>query len=275
METGVNKLLEGTGEAIKTVPELYDDGLKPAVQESGKTLSLLPKTINAALVPLRKWIAEREYSLAETEKLLEIKLRNIDYNKIVTPEAYVAVPALQAISYSMDSEELRNMYANLLAKAMNVDEKDKVHPAFVELIKQMAPREALILDGIFKSPITPLIDLSVRTDKGNDNYIYNISWITCFSYDDIAVALDNLERMGLIEIPFGERYVDDQAYNPIRNTSVYKEQRKKLENMNIGKIEETKKHIKKTALANSFYEVCLKEKWCSRKLLFDGGMVNV
>ena len=112
METGVNKLLEGTGEAIKTVPELYDDGLKPAVQESGKTLSLLPKTINAALVPLRKWIAEREYSLAETEKLLEIKLRNIDYNKIVTPEAYVAVPALQAISYSMDSEELRNRPAD-------------------------------------------------------------------------------------------------------------------------------------------------------------------
>ena len=175
METGVNKLLEGTGEAIKTVPELYDDGLKPAVQESGKTLSLLPKTINAALVPLRKWIAEREYSLAETEKLLEIKLRNIDHNKIVTPEAYVAVPALQAISYSMDSEELRNMYANLLAKAMNVDEKDKVHPAFVELIKQMAPQEALILDGIFKAPLTPLIDLSVRTDKGNDNHIYNIS----------------------------------------------------------------------------------------------------
>ena len=26
MERGVNKLLEGTGEAIKTVPELYEDG---------------------------------------------------------------------------------------------------------------------------------------------------------------------------------------------------------------------------------------------------------
>lgn len=54
----------------------------------------------------------------------------------MTPEAYVAVPALQAISYSMNSEELRNMYANLLAKAIDIDEKDKVHPAFVELIKQ-------------------------------------------------------------------------------------------------------------------------------------------
>ena len=75
----------------------------------------------------------------------------------------------------MDSVELRNMYDNILVKAMNVDEKEKVDSVFVELIKQMAPREALILDGIFKSPLTPLIDLSVRTDKGNDNHIYNIS----------------------------------------------------------------------------------------------------
>ena len=238
---------------------MYDDGLKETVQESGKTLSLLPKTINAALVPLRKWIAEREYSLAETEKLLEIKLKNVEQEKIVTPEAYVAVPALQAISYSMDSEELRNMYANLLAKAMNADVKDKVHPALVELIKQMTPREAVILDGIFNSPLTPLIDLSVRIEKGNNYHIYNISWVTCFSYDEVAVALDNLERMGLIEIPFGESYIDDKVYDPIRKNSIYKEQREKLESMNIGAIEETKKHIKKTALANSFYEVCLKE----------------
>ncbi len=260
METGVNKILEEKDEVIKVASELYDDGLKPMVQESGTTLALLPKAINAALVPLRKWIAEREYSLAETEKLLEIKLRNIDHNKIVTPEAYVAVPALQAISYSMDSDELRNMYANLLAKAMDVDEKDNVHPTFVELIKQMAPREAVIFDDIFKSPLTPLIDLYVRTDKGNNYHIYNISWITGFSYNEVAVALDNLERMGLIEIPYGESYVNDQVYNPIRNTGVYKEQKQKLEKMYIGKIEETKKFIKKTALANSFYDVCLKEK---------------
>lgn len=259
LEMGVNKILEGTGEAIKTVPELYDDGLKPAVQESGKTLSLLPKTINAALLPLRKWIAEREYSLAETEKLLEIKLRNIDQKKIVTPEAYVAVPALQAISYSMDSEELRNMYANLLAKAMNADEKDNVHPAFIELIKQMTPREAVILDGVFNSPVTPLIDLFIRTEKGSNSHRYNFSWITDFSYDKVAVAIDNLERMGLIEIPFGISYTEDSIYEPIRNTSAYKENREQLEQMNAGKVEETKKIIRKTALANSFFEICLKE----------------
>lgn len=259
MEMGENKILDGTDEAIKIVPELYDDGLKPVVQESGKTLSLLPKTINAALLPLRKWIAEREYSFAETEKLLEIKLRNIDQEKIVTPEAYVAVPALQAISYSMDSEELRNMYANLLAKAMNADEKDNVHPAFIELIKQMAPRDAAILDGVFNSSSTPLIDLSIITEKGSISYRYNFSWITCFSYDKVAVAIDNLERMGLIEIPYGINYAEDSIYEMIRNTSAYKENREQLEQMNVGKVQETKKIIRKTALANSFFEICLKE----------------
>lgn len=258
MENGVNKILEGTEKAMNTMPELYGDCLRPTVQEAGKTISLLPKTINAALVPLRKWIAEREYSLAETEKLLEIKLRNVGQDKIVTPEAYVAVPALQAISYSMDSEELRNMYANLLAKAMNIDEKGKVHPAFVELIKQMTPREALILDEIFKSQLMPIIDLSINIGKGNDYHIYNITWITSFSYDEVAVAIDNLERMGLIDIPSDEYYSDDHCYDSVRKSSTYKEYRERLEHKNVGKVEETKKYIRKTALAKNFYNICLK-----------------
>lgn len=69
--------------------------------------------------------------MAETEKLLEQKLKNIDEEKIVSPESYVAVPAIQAISYSMNSDELRNLYANLLAKAMVTPTKDAVHPSFV------------------------------------------------------------------------------------------------------------------------------------------------
>lgn len=39
--------------------EIYDDALKPAAQEAGKTLALIPQTINAALAPLRQWIEYR------------------------------------------------------------------------------------------------------------------------------------------------------------------------------------------------------------------------
>lgn len=250
-------MLENAGNAIKAMPKLYDDAIKPTAKETGKTMSLLPKTINAALVPLRRWIVEQEYSLAETEKLLEIKLKNIDQEKIVTPETYVAVPALQAISYSMDSEELRNMYANLLAKAMNIDEKEKVHPAFVELIKQITPREAVIFDRLYRTAIIPVMDLYIKTSTGNNAHIYNITTITDFSYNDVTIALDNLVRMGLIEIPFGEKYTEDSVYEMIRNTNAYSEERKLLEQMNIGEVKEEKKYIKKTFLGKAFFEVCL------------------
>ena len=58
-------------DVVKDVPQVYDDGLKPAVTEGGKTLALIPQAINAALAPLRIWIAKKEYNVAETEKLLE------------------------------------------------------------------------------------------------------------------------------------------------------------------------------------------------------------
>ena len=34
----VNKLVQGVGNAIDKVPEIYDDGLKPATKESEKYL---------------------------------------------------------------------------------------------------------------------------------------------------------------------------------------------------------------------------------------------
>ena len=63
-----DRIIEGTGKLVDTIPTIYEDALKPATQETGKTVALIPRAINAALVPLRKWIAEREYSLAETER---------------------------------------------------------------------------------------------------------------------------------------------------------------------------------------------------------------
>ncbi len=159
MTEGFDKLAGAIGDTLKTAPTLYEDVLQSTTQESGKTLTLIPRAINAALVPLRQWIAEREYKIAETEKLLAQKLEHVGEEKIVTPEAYVAVPAIQAISYSMDSVELRNLYANLLAKSMNSDTKDSVLPSFVEIIKQMSPIDSMVFKTIMERDVNPIIDL--------------------------------------------------------------------------------------------------------------------
>lgn len=259
-----DSFFDSTGKVIETIPQLYEDGLKPTVQEGGKTLALIPSAINAALVPLRKWIAEREYCLAETERLLAEKLENIPAEKITTPEGYVGVPALQAIAYSMDSDELRELYANLLANAMNIDTKDEVHPSFVELIKQMSPNDAIVFKTIYEAPIAPILDLYIHTEPkdgntgGDSGHILNITWIENIPYEVVVISLDNLLRLGLIEIPFGSSYTYKNNYEIVRRNPEYVRLKQKLEAQNIGNVKSDEKIIRKTALADSFFKVCVK-----------------
>lgn len=264
MPEGLDKLAGGVGKAIETVPDLYDDALKPATQESGKTLALIPRTINAALVPLRQWIANKEYNLAETEKLLAKKLEHVGEDKIVTPAAYVAIPALQAISYSMNSEELRNLYANLLAKSMNSDTKELVHPTYVNIISQMSPLEAKILQLIMNTPdkSLPIIDLisSRRNSSGEKSYVIlqtNITSLDIASIESISLSFENLSRNNLVSISEDKNL---SGYKAIYESKQYQHfftmQKSKLPPMYpIIKIKE--KNCSLSILGKYFCEICV------------------
>lgn len=262
MPQGLDNFIGAVGDAIKTAPTFYEDALQPTVQETGKILALIPQTIEAALLPLRKWNIEREYKFAETKKLLEHKLENVDPEKIVTPESYVAVPAIQAISYSMDSEELRNLYANLLAKAMNSDTKDLVHPSFVEIIKQMSPTDALIFSKIITSTIRPLITIKISTpNRGERIFAENCSWITDVSLERCRTSIDNLSRLGLIEIPYGESYTTKNNYDYIRSNPLFNHAKTECMNYLLDgeSISYDEKYIKINEFSKLFYNVCIKD----------------
>ena len=254
-------LKESIEDVKELVPELYEDGAKPVVKETGKTLSLIPQTINAALVPLRKWIVGREYSLKETEVLLAKKLEKVKSENIVEPEAYIAVPALQAISYCMNNKELRNLYANLLANSMNKNMKDTVHPSFVTIINQMSPMDAIIFKIIYESDVRPLITLFFKLDnnKGQDNHLYNLSWIESYEYNIVSVSIDNLIRMGLIKIPSDKHYVNDTNYDIVRRTKKYNEYCNQYINVTGGKVSEDKQIITITDYGQLFYTICVKD----------------
>lgn len=256
---GLDTLLDASGKALEVAPKLYDDAIQPSAQEAGKTLSLIPRAINAAFVPLRKWIAYKEYSMAETEKLLAEKLKNLEPEKIVPPEPYVAVPAIQAISYSMNNDILRNLYANLIAKSMNIDTKDTVHPSFVEIIKQLSPLDAKLFDILCKNSTNPIIDLE-RKDNNNSGTITlvnNITNINIATVESISVSIDNLERLKLISIPYGTYYTNDNLYTPFYEHEVYKKYKKIYEQSNSYELDITKKIISITDMGKSFHKICV------------------
>ncbi|WP_420315132.1 Abi-alpha family protein [Dorea formicigenerans] len=51
---------------------------------------------------------------------------------------YTAFPAWRAISYCMDDDQLRNVFAEPLIYAMNSETVENVHPTYVETIKQIS-----------------------------------------------------------------------------------------------------------------------------------------
>lgn len=128
--------------------EVYKDAISPIVKPVGDILSFLPRTVKLALSGWEKWLINGEETIRLTAESVREKIQAIPEEKLVEPEPYVAIPAMQQLSYCVNNEELRDLYANLLVSSMNADKKWQVHPAFVDIIKQLTPDEAKIIKSV-------------------------------------------------------------------------------------------------------------------------------
>ncbi len=256
-----NAVSEIISESKEIIGKAYDDVAHPTTHAVGQIISFVPRTVKVWLGKWEKWILNGEYAIKETEKLLEEKLKNVPEEKIVEPEPYVAVPAIQQLSYSIDNPDLREMYANLLAASMNSDTKWSVHPSFVDIIRQLTPDEAKLLKYLSEHPQQPIISV-IHKRTNNDGYteiirrFSNISEDVCDNAKGIYAYLDNLERLKIIEIPSGVYLKDDELYSPLENHPTIKDL------MNQSLPEGEKMEIRKglffvSVFGHEFIKVCL------------------
>ena len=206
----------------------YDDLAHPTAKSLGNTASFIPRTIGVWLGKWEKWIINGEESIRLTAQAVQEKAAQIPAEKLTEPEPYVAIPAVQQLSYCYDSEELREMYANLLVSSMNTDTKQAVHPSFVDIIKQLTPDEAKILKSIRdNTSYIPLVDLLIQLGNGNGhvpllkNYT-NIGYGICDNPANISAYIENLDRLKLICILEDIHLTDKSMYDPLENSSYFK-----------------------------------------------------
>ena len=238
----------------------YDDLAHPTAKSLGNTLSLIPRTIGVWFGKWEKWVINGEESIRLTAQAVQEKAAKIPEEKLTEPEPYVAIPAVQQLSYCYDSEELREMYANLLVSSMNSDTKWAVHPSYVDIIKQLTPDEAKLLKLIARRNGLPIVDVDLKVKpKGYSTVVHNFSDLIdgiCDRPQNATAYLDNLARLKLVEIPTGVYLVDEHAYTSI-------EQHPKVaEIMNANFVDGTKPAIRKkvveiTEFGKAFCEICL------------------
>jgi Abortive infection alpha len=204
MPDPIEQTLDVVERVSKALP-VYDDMLKPAAQELGKGLVTVAKTVNMVLAPLKMvvWGYERIEDWLETE--VSNKLKDVPPERIQTPAPNVAGPAIEAMRFVGNEPDLRNLYANLLKTAMDTETAEKAHPGFVEIIKQLTPDEARIVNYLTIAAGIPVIELR-DNDIGNRNYSVEFRNVNCI-VDDAGCSspalgsayLDNLCRLQIIE----------------------------------------------------------------------------
>lgn len=191
------KGLEPFADLIK---EIYGDLAKPGVQNVGQALEGLLGLSVTVMWPIMLLNNKAKISLENNMEKYRKKLENENINDIseVTPE--VGVPILEKISY-ITNEELVELYTELLKKASLKSEANLAHPAFVNIINNLSPDEALLLKWLNENK-------SVRFMKVN-TYIDNNKWKNIagrFSRsnhgliypENISAYLSNFEGLGII-----------------------------------------------------------------------------
>jgi len=182
--------------------DLRHKALGPAAEQFGTELAKLEAGRTAAQIVQHalRAIGAVVYCGSEVcewlQRRLAEKLKDVPPEQLTSPDPRIAAPAIQALTYSMDDETIREMYANLLATDMQVDGKQHSHPAFVEVIKQMEPFDAKLLE-IFRKDGSQ-IRFRAQVKEGGKSRDVGLGY--SFDFDkDPATNLDNLERLALVE----------------------------------------------------------------------------
>lgn len=260
----VKDIAETVSTIAKEIP-IYNDAVQPAAKELGKGLTTIVKTVNVALAPLEIVVWGYSQIKDYVSSSVTEKLKNTPEEDIVTPKISVAGPALEALRFAGDEESLREMYTTLLANSMDKKTKNLAHPAFVEILKNMNSDEAKIMKFFASRFRQPIIDIeSSKTElKGKAAHIQKFSLIgyqaECEFPDFTPNYIDNLCRLGLLNIRSDLHLTDESLYEPLINHPVTEEWKKKLKNESR-KLEVTKGLIERTDMGFQFCKTCIIDK---------------
>lgn len=196
-----------------------------AANNLGQTAVTLTKTINNVLVPLAAinfaFDKAREYFSGRFQQDIAEKAESIPPEHVVEPKASIAGPTLQGLAFTHEEPNLKEMYLNLLATAMDGRSSSLAHPAFVEIIKQLDSSDARFVKDILKSPFAiPIIQIHRQHKDNTYNVMVNhllalIDSVSGSQLEDpqMPAMIDNWIRLGLVEVAYDKHLKDPERYS--------------------------------------------------------------
>ncbi len=190
----------------KLLTQIYGDLAKPGVTQVGKALSTILGFGNTILWPIQLLNERTRISLKANLDRYREKISSIPTEKIVPIPPEVGVPVVEKLAYVAD-KDLRELYVELLTKASNIDTQSQAHPSFVNVLNNISPDEAHLLQQIRqKTGVIPFVSARLVNPESGAFMPWRDLEIEVAPETKIAYAgnlpayLSNLEGLGLIQI---------------------------------------------------------------------------
>jgi Abortive infection alpha len=144
----------------------------------------------------RSW---RGKNVAEVVTAADDMAKEAGYAPSVVP-GRVLWPLLEGASIEED-DELKKLWATLLANAADPSNLRNVTPAFVSILKELPPGEAKMLELVYtmRAASGDLREGIIRVPNQPDGSTLEFP----LPYGDFQVLSDNLHRLGLVDFKFG------------------------------------------------------------------------
>ena len=200
----------------KVAVEIYTDVAKPSARQVGVALETIFK-VGLSPVAMLDW--GFEHSKDWLKEKIETRLNSTPLEFRCSPPNNIAVSAITSISMSSDSPELRDLYAELLLKAMDSRSQSMVHPSYINLIGQLSPQEALVFISFNKIEGTIILEeKDARYSSANKDiesqflrYCKELGFGECHH---AQLWLENLQRLKLVVLQeYSEVYMDTDYVN--------------------------------------------------------------
>lgn len=170
------------------------------------------------------------------------KVKEIPEDRSCEPKLSVIGPALECSKYYIEEEDLRELFSNLIAHSFDSFFETKVHPSYVEIIKQLSPLDAKLLQNdLLYHGTLPVA--KVRQQKKQETLIGDFDGLNYFSnmVDGIDIidpfyvssvstdtsmlcaSLLNLSRLGILRIGYDQWLAPTVIYKEYEDSSQFKD----------------------------------------------------
>ncbi|MGE7922362.1 DUF4393 domain-containing protein [Viridibacillus arvi] len=210
---------------INILPKFIDEAATPIAQSVGNSISGIWDLVFGNHVSL--WIKKQEVrhqrNYEDFVNRTNAKIERISEDNLREPEMYILGPAIEASKYYIASEELREMFANLIASSVDSRADGIVHPSFVEIIKQLSSLDASILKNFTAISKFPIVRINLTKENSAYQLIYEniLDYTESDKFESYISSISNIQRLGLIDINYTISLAEPTNYEFVEKHPAY------------------------------------------------------